>query len=326
MRFRWQPGTKGTRRPAIGGKNVSPSIRFLRVAAFLAALAGHQPAGAAPPQLAESSRRVRPATPRATNDVVRTALNRTIEGVAFHRAPLVEALAVLEDRADVTFRVEWPALNGIGVYSDSLVSLTLSGLTIGDALTHVLHAADRHDGTASYAIHNGAVVVSSAAALRNLTEVRIYDCGDLFLPKPTPAQRAEIENAVADLWRTHFHVFAPPWHRAPHAGRSGARRRPDRPATSIVGPRREADEILREMADLLFERRPHRLARLIRRTIDPASWDDVPDGAGSIEVYDAALVIRQTPANHQAIETLLDGLRRAAELRNAPDPHLEIQE
>ncbi len=237
---------------------------------------------------------------------VKRALESPIGAVEFHRMPLGDFLEHLRVTAGVGMVVRWPALNRIGVFSDSLVTLTLQSSTVSAALEQGLAQADCGHRGATFSLRDGVVVVSSAEDLAQEMEIRTYDVRALLSARLSQREQVELQEAVSSLWKEHYQVFSPPWHRQPRRwgpeGLHSARIDPSKPAQE-----RETDSLVDQMESVLTTRRLERLIRVIERSVFPTSWRR-QGGEASIEAFGGRLVIRQSPEAHQAIEQLIDEL------------------
>lgn len=229
-------------------------------------------------------------------------LQQALDPVEVQRMPLRAFLNHMRELAGVTMTIRWVELNRIGVFSDSTVTLSLEGSTIADALREALRQADRDAAGATFVVRGREVIVSSREDLARETEVRVYDISAILNAPLSDEDRLRIEESIAELWKQHYHVFSPPWHRQPrHWAREGrSRALKDR---SLTPHQRETRDTIDQIESALSMERANRLKRLIETTIDPQSWRE-PDLA-SVTVLDNRLVVRQSPENHNAIVSLL---------------------
>lgn len=242
----------------------------------------------------------------AQSAAAREALARPLDPVEFKQMPLGQLLNHLSRLADVSLSIRWPALNRIGIFSDSRVTMSLAKTTISAGMEQALAQVDRDGQGATIAIRDGIVVVSSKDDLARDMEVRVYDVSALLDRELSEREQREIHEAVAALWKQHYQVFSPPWHRQPRRwGPEGSN-----PALKdrLKTPReRETASIVDEMERVLSSRRMARIIRAIRETIEPESWHPA-HGEASIEPVGTKLVIRQSMEQHAEIERLLNGL------------------
>jgi hypothetical protein len=232
------------------------------------------------------------------------SLARRLATIEFRRMPLGDALRAVFDMAGAPHRIDWRALNAVGVFSDTEVTLDANELPAADVVAALLEQAAGRAGVARFAAHDGMIVVSSSSSLARRPETRTYRCPSLFSARLSPAERTELQRAVADLWKQHYHVFSPPWQRAPRRWGSEGRRRKE--LNDLAPRQRETQAILDDMLDLLARRRARQLVELIKSSVDPESWRD--ESHASIQVLDDILVITQTAAVHADIERLLRDL------------------
>lgn len=227
--------------------------------------------------------------------------------------PLAMFLSHLQRIAAVNLVIRWPELNRIGVYSDSRVTLTLHETTIGEALRQGLRQADRDARGATFAIREGMILVSSAQDLASDMGIRVHDISTLISAPLSEAEQRELQEAVAALWKQHYHVFSPPWHRLPRYGARESRSRALRDRT-LSPQERETQDILSQMQELATARRASKLIQVIQQGIDPPSWQE-SGGEATIEVFNDRLVIRQSAENHEQIARLLHSLQHGAAQR-----------
>lgn len=271
---------------------------FLPICSFVACLLAHSGViaqdASAPPKPPTTQERV-PAD-------ARSRLDARLDPVEVHRMPLKTFLGHMRELAEVTMTIRWVELNRIGVFSDSLVTLTLEGSTIADALREALRQADRDAAGATFVTRGHEVLVSSRDDLARETEVRVYDISAILNAPLSENDRLRIEESIAELWKQHYHVFSPPWHRQPrHWSREGrSRALHDR---SLTPRQRETHDTIEQIESALSLERAKSLKGLLEATVDPQSWRE-PDLA-SVTIFDNRLVVRQTLENHAAIGSLL---------------------
>lgn len=242
----------------------------------------------------------------AASAAARASLSQTISPVEFNKMPLGRLLVHLGSLAELSLSVRWPVLNRIGVFSDSLITMKLGDTTISAALTQALAQADRDGHGADFAIRDGIVVVSSKADLARDVDVRVYDVASLLDRKLSDREQRELQESVAALWKQHYHVFAPPWHRQPRRWAHESRRPALKDRTK--SPReRETTDIILEIEETLTSRRLAQLVHAIRMTIEPMTWD-TEGGNASIKAVGPKLVVRQSIEGHRAVHELLNGL------------------
>jgi hypothetical protein len=242
----------------------------------------------------------------AASAAARASLDQTIASVEFNRMPLGRLLDHLGNLADLSLSVRWPVLNRIGVFSDSPVTMKLGDTTISAAMAQALAQADRDGRGADFAIRDGIVVVSSKDDLARDVEVRVYDISSLLERRLSDREQRELQESIAALWKQHYHVFAPPWHRQPRRWAHESRRPALRDRTK--SPReRETTDIILEMEETLTTRRLAQLVHAIRTTIEPRTWDTA-GGDASIKAVGPKLVVRQSIEGHRAVHELLNGL------------------
>ena len=136
--------------------------------------------------------------------------------------------------------------------------------------------------------------VSKAAEAAKVEPViiRMYNVQDLTLGRDYPYRSAVVPPTSIDPYAEGASVGQPIGQLYSVVGAGG-----------VAAP--AADE-----ASLSSAMTPQVIAQMIRRTIDPDSWDDA-GGRGKIDYVGALLVITQTAENHKKIAELLDQFRTA---------------
>ena len=236
----------------------------------------------------------------------RASLSRSIDPIEIRQVPLGRFLDHLARLSETSLSVRWPALNRIGVFSDSLITMTVGQTTIDAAMTQALALADRDQRGATFAIRDGIVVVSSRDDLARDMEVRVYDVAALLDRDLSEREQREIQEAIAALWKRHYQVFSPPWHRQPRRWGPEGRNPALKDRTKTLR-QRETESIINEMERILSSRRMARIIRAIRETIEPKSWHPA-HGKASIEPVGTKLVVHQSIEQHAEIESMLNGL------------------
>lgn len=214
-----------------------------------------------------------PRTPPKRDQASTVRLNKTLDEVRFAGEDLNDALADLAEESGFNLVVDWPALEAIGIYGDTHVDLSLKNVSVAAALDSVLLLADHHHLGAAFIIRDGLLIITSKAVLNRHLEVRAYECP------------ASLESATME-WKH------------PRAGSTTA---PWRPAPRVGSLRWKKVMRARGLPPYIG------LAEAIQATVDPDSWER-RGGPGSIRALGDKLIIRQSQANHAAIERLLDDL------------------
>lgn len=240
-----------------------------------------------------------PAVPTATVDEARPAdeaihkaLRSTVPEVKFELVTLEDALGYIGELGGINVVVDWNVLEFEDIEREMAVTLELEEVRLERVLQLVLSLVGHTRGQIGYCVDDGVLMVSTASRVKHMTEVRLYNCGEL-LRAPTPSWlRSEVERSVGLL-----SVRRPV--------RVDATGTPTRKSPSTFD-RQQA--VLRDLVAAAQEKRTSDLRDVIQRTIDPEGWEDLGGESASITVYDDVFVIVQTPANHEAIGRLLQRL------------------
>ncbi len=199
-------------------------------------------------------------------------MGKVLAEVSYIGEDLEDALADLADEAGHNLVVDWPALEAIGIYSDTRIDLSLQDVTASAAFTAVLKVADQRHLGATFTIRDGLLNVTTKAVLNRQFEVRTYDCAALLQTESNVRSSSPI--GPIGPWRPHRHISALRWHR--HLRLLGLPPYPN-------------------------------LAETIQATVDPESWER-RGGSASVRMFGGKLVIHQTGENHGQIKRLLDSL------------------
>lgn len=130
-------------------------------------------------------------------------LAKPIDAMDFDRAPLERVLRELAQYADVNIVVDWSALREAKIAGDVPITAHLRSVPFSTVLTSILQQARRRDAALDYEVRDGAIRVSTRAALGQATEIRVYDCRSLLDPKLRRlANRRHMRELVAAICDT----------------------------------------------------------------------------------------------------------------------------
>src|SRR5205823_2546537 len=128
--------------------------------------------------------------------------------------PLGDAMAFLRQQAGLNLFVNWRAMEAAGIDSNAPITLSLSRVTVEQALDHILNDAGGGTVRLDHTIMKGAVVVSTEEDLSKDVTTVFYDINDLLVGgdgKPIAGELAEkkidelrkvIQDTIApDTWR-----------------------------------------------------------------------------------------------------------------------------
>jgi hypothetical protein len=201
-------------------------------------------------------------------------LRRVIPEVRFRAAPLGKALEELRSRVGATFIIDWDALGEDGVSRDDRVDVSLTRVTLEQALKAVCGYAGAGGDRRSpqYTLFDGAVVITSEESLGKYVYAGVYDLRGVETPvfEPAPAMVQGAAPATSNLC-----FFNPQQSRD-------------------VAPQVEADD---------------ELTRLIGETVSPDQWYDAGGTGGTVHAFGGRVVAVTTWQNHRRIESLASQLR-----------------
>ena len=212
-------------------------------------------------------------------------MKRPFPPLGFQDNSLEQVLgAVQQLRPDLSFDVEWDAMEEIGVGRDTPLSLNLPEVPTSVALDRILSKVSDDDfAKVSWAVLDGIVTVSSDERIRKHRDLFIYDMRDLLheVPDYDEVPQLDLQNVLQSSGQ---------------GGSSGQSPfRDDQNDEEL--DRRPIEERLRDIEDL------------VRELVDPTGWEANGGDTGKMYQYGGSLVVVNTPANHRQISGLLSQLR-----------------
>jgi len=191
--------------------------------------------------------------------------------IRFDHLPLSDVVTFFQEATGVNFQVGWNALEAVGITRDTPVSLELSGVTYGRALTAVtdlLSSGKDKYASVYWLVDDGVVRITTGSDLDKDLKVRILDVTDLLLVVPdfvSPRMNTDAAGVNAEKEQTApLNLFDEP---------DATRTDTDSDAAARARVREE-------------------LIEAIKATIGPEMWQ--PEGRGSIRFVRNQLVISQT--------------------------------
>lgn len=130
-------------------------------------------------------------------------LDKTLAEVSYIGEDFDDAITDWAEQAGVNLVLDWPALEALGIYSDTRIDLSLHGVSAATVLRAILNTADQRRLGATYELQNGVVTVTSQAVLNRQMEVRTYDCAALLKSVDAGLPRCRS--------RHHYCLFDPTW-------------------------------------------------------------------------------------------------------------------
>ncbi len=122
-------------------------------------------------------------------DPVRAALQKTPQ-LDITDTPLTDLVALLTKQHGIPIQIEAKALEDAGVATDTRVTISIQGVTLGSALRHVLGQQGL-----TWAVSNGVLVITSAEeAEQSYVDTRVYPVASLVAPsdrRPDASDNAE---------------------------------------------------------------------------------------------------------------------------------------
>ncbi|MFG0284339.1 MAG: hypothetical protein ACF8R7_07940 [Phycisphaerales bacterium JB039] len=213
------------------------------------------------------------------------AMRRTFPPLAFQDNSLEQVLgAVQQLRPDISFDVEWSAMEEIGIGRDTPLSLNLPEVPTSVALDRILSKVSDDDfAKVSWAVLDGIVTISSDERIRRHRDLFIYDMRDLLheVPDYDEVPDLDLQNVLQS------------------SGQGGS---------SGQSPFRD-DQDNEELDRRPIEDRLRDIEDLIRELVDPTGWEANGGDTGKMYQYGGSLVVVNTPANHRQISGLLSQLR-----------------
>jgi len=226
------------------------------------------------------------------NRRVRGVLAERPETVDFQDVTLASALDFIRGVTKVNLDPDWNSLESIGVRPTDTVSLSLTNVPMQTILNKVLSKVSHDPRTkAGWTVEDGVLTIASEDVIRQKTVTVFYDIKDLLVQVPNYTNVPSFDlTSVLMTAQSQAHGSSP--FSGSEIGRGGDN------ADVFKGPKRgSGEEVSRAIVDV------------IQRTIDPTGWSDLGGATGSITTMNGNLIIKNTPANHQAISGLLSKLR-----------------
>jgi hypothetical protein len=240
---------------------------------------------------------VAPAPALAAGPVEPRGASARVPEVDFRDTPLDQAIAKLQAVTGQNIVVHWRVLEGAGITRATPVNLAVARVPLGSAIKLLGDAVAGGDASLGLAAREdrGVVVVSTTEELDNLGVVRLYDVRDLL--EADMARRAAAPPPPPHAATTHPATTHPA---TTHPAAQSTTAATSENATQTMRP----DQVTPFMESI------DRLTHVIYETVDPQSWRVAGGTVGAIHEFNGRLVVTQTPAAHERIAALLDGLRR----------------
>jgi hypothetical protein len=223
--------------------------------------------------------REQPAGAAERKSTVAEQLNQRIDA-EFVETPLVDVVAFLSDSSGIQIYLNRKRMEEAGVAVESPVSKSLKQVRLSTLLDLTLDELGL-----VYVEKDDLLVITTREDADLNTEVRVYDCRDLFAMPAPPLAKGDVP---AD------------------AAKPAAPARPGE-VNGFGGAPSQAEPLS------AHETRAYRLMNIITTAVEPQNWSEV-GGFGTISEFNGLVVISQSARTHTKIEKVLDMLRQAAGL------------
>jgi general secretion pathway protein D len=252
------------------------------------------------PEIRERRGRVIGAEETEEDRRVLMKLDEPIPEINFEDIPFEQVISYFREQMDVNIAPNWSVLETAGIDQSTEVSARLRDIRFRKALETILDFVGGGEAQLSFVVDGGVIRISTAADLeriqRAIAFARVYDITDLIAPPPdftqppTPSLQAVQQAQVSGS--------------GGGGGGSSNIFSGDLQRTQRTGGEAQLDE------------RVQRVVELIRNSIEPGTW--APDGTvGTIEGYNAQLIITHTAETHEEIRALLRELGAAGAVQVA---------
>jgi autotransporter-associated beta strand protein len=253
-------------------------------------------------QLAESRKefQAQAAGETEADAAIREKLKPEIERLSFTDIDLRDVITFLREYSDANIHVNWRALAAAGIEQTTKVSVDVRKISVKRALDLVLLEASGSGASAGtdqelrYGIDGGVLTISTKADLAREPIRRVYDVRDLLTPVP------DFEGPRTELRQPANAVFGT-------GGTGGGNGIFEQQRGGATG---------RGEGEMTKEKLMENFIAQIRNSVDQKSWGDDSTGPtagtpGFVQILNGALVVTQTPENHQAVAEFIEKLRQA---------------
>lgn len=215
---------------------------------------------------------------------VRRLLRKHVDKVDWVEVTFEEVLEWLRGMADDNVNIvpRWPALNAVGVDTDSPVTLKLKDITVAEVLNEVMGLLSEDDQLL-YRGERNVLRISSKDDFDRKLEVKVYDLTDILFYIPDMGRSAPLVDLQA----------------ASRAGGSGGGGGGGGRGVFRGGSSGQSEELEQDQSEL--EERLEKLRDIIYQVIEPESWIE-GGGTGTIEIYSGrSLIVRNTIEVHEQL-------------------------
>ncbi|MBS0196703.1 MAG: hypothetical protein JSR77_08090 [Planctomycetes bacterium] len=206
--------------------------------------------------------------------------------VDFKDATLESIVGFIAAVTNLNVDADWEKLQEAGIDRDATVSLRLTKVPVKTILDRVLEKVSKDSSNgAAYAINGGVVTISTREAINRTKSIQIYDIKDLLIEVPNydNAPQFDLQSVLQS------------------AGQGGG---------GNQSPFRETgNQNDKGSGRRTIEERTNELINILTTNVDPQGWQENGGDVGFIQQLQGSMIITNTPANHRAINGLLNKLR-----------------
>lgn len=204
--------------------------------------------------------------------------------VDFQDNTLESVVAFIGAVTNLNIDTDWEKLSESGIDKSSTVTLRLTNVPVRTVLDRVLEKVSSSSSNgAAYAVHDGVLMISTKEAINKNKTLQIYDIKDLLIEVPDYANAPDFDlQSVLQ-----------------NSGQGGG---------SSQSPFREQGD-QDDVPRTTLEERTNQLIDIITTNVDSQGWQENGGDVGFIQQLQGSLIITNTPANHRAINGLLNKLR-----------------
>jgi hypothetical protein len=230
-------------------------------------------------------------------------LSRRIDRIEWDERPFGEVIDWLQGLGPINVVVAWRALDAESITRDTPVTLGMEGATVGAVLKEVLNQLSE-SGALRYRAAGSTLTISTRKDFNRVLYVRVYYVSDLVHPTPDFGGPGMVGlgtglaggmNAMGGGFGgagsgVRGGIGSGAVSGGAGGGGFGGAYAPGLPQSGNAGGGNAA----------IVEERLQQLADMIKKTIEPDSWDD-NGGRGTIRVFNCTLVVRNTIEVHEKI-------------------------
>lgn len=200
-----------------------------------------------------------------------SVLDRPVGELKLDKVPLVDALDLLRDSAQVNLHINWKALEAAGVTKETPVSVRLTALPVRKALNFVLQNA----APATWFVDDGIIEVTTQEIADKHMYTRVYPIDDLVMEIP-------------DFYGPQFSLQSA----SQQGGNSGGGQSPFQNQQQNQQPQQKPQQTK--------DQRGQTIVDTITQSIRPDIWK-VNGGTATIAYYHGSLVVTAPRQVHEAI-------------------------